>query len=143
MRGSAVITSGVSKPRQLTILDVPATRSKRHACQYKWVRRIGPHSYQARVWLPVERGGSINLGLYDSEIKAYAAVRAWVKAGADPVKGLPECVLPKYVRGEEGRFHWSVTTRAGKITSQITYRTAADAHRAAVSHLNATRSAVK
>lgn len=76
-------------------------RVRLHPCRHLYVRKVGGRKYQARVWLPAPLG-SVNLGLYDDEAPAWRAVRAWIAAGADPCRGLPPGVLPKWVR-DDGR----------------------------------------
>jgi hypothetical protein len=110
----------------------PAVRPKRqrnHACQYLYVRRVKGFKYQARVWLPMPLG-SINLGLYNSEREAWMAFKAWLKAGGDPVKGLPAGVLPKWVRRTtRSRFLGRLRTLEGVVLVGP-FATAEDAHRA-------------
>jgi hypothetical protein len=72
------------------------------------MRRINK-KYQARVW-PGSRDrlyGSINLGLYETEAAAQAAIREWVKAGCHPARGLPPGILPKWVTRGPGGLRWS------------------------------------
>jgi hypothetical protein len=70
-------------------------RAAKRETEYQFVRKCSA-KYQARVWcaLPV---GSVNLGLYDEERAAWDAVKLWLRAGADPTRGLPAKVLPKWV----------------------------------------------
>ena len=69
--------------------------------RYKYVRQVcgktGIWVWQARAYLPLPVG-SVHLGLYREERAAWEAVRLWIRAGADPCRGLPTKVLPKWVR---------------------------------------------
>ncbi len=50
--------------------------------------------------------GHVNLGCYREERAAWEAIRAWVRAGADPCRALPPGVLPKWVvrRPQDGLY---------------------------------------
>ena len=84
-------------------------RERTHRCRYKYVRRVGL-MYQARVYLPLPVG-SVNVGLYATESAAHLAVQAWLRSGADPRRGLPGGVLPKWVHADGDAFRWRVRLR--------------------------------
>ena len=124
--------------RQMSIFEY-RQRDRRHACRYRYVRRpTGSRLYQARVYLPVEKGGSINLGLYETEAAAHQVVTAWIRAGADPTKGLPPGVLPKYVKSVEDGFTWTVTLGGRRLGGEV-FATAREAFYAALEAVNAAR----
>jgi hypothetical protein len=83
--------------------------------QFKYVKRVRTmrHGYrwQARAWLSLPIG-SVNLGYHPTEQDAWEAVSSWIKAGGDPVRGLPEGILPKWVSQLDGQF-WAIL-RQGK-----------------------------
>lgn len=110
-------------------------RSPARRCDYLYVRQVRtPHGrwlFQARAWLPLPLG-SIHLGLYDTERAAWGVVRAWIKAGADPVHGLPDGVLPKWVRRlRDGTFLAVRRDRRGERLPLGVFPTAEAAHAAA------------
>jgi hypothetical protein len=121
MTDSPAVSAGRSRP---------ARRLRLHPCRYKYVRRI-KGKYQARVWVGIEAlNGPINLGIYDNENLAHAAIRAWVAAGARPDAGLPPGILPKWVTVNE-RGGYDATARFAGRTVRVKNRaTAADAFRA-------------
>lgn len=124
--------------RQMSIFEY-RQRDRRHACRYRYVRRpTGSHLYQARVYLPVDKGGSINLGLYETESAAHQVVTAWIRAGADPTKGLPAGVLPKYVKAVEGGFTWGVVLGGKRLGGEL-FATVEGAFHAALQAVNAAR----
>ena len=113
-------------------------RESTHRSSYKHVRYVGRGWYQARVWIG-PRGAlvdSVNLGLYRTEWDAWRAVKAWVAAGADPCRGLPEKVLPKWVRRrDDGYYATAKIERAdrGVAPGRVTlgpYADPVEAHRA-------------
>ena len=116
---------------------LPKQRVRTHPSLYKWVRRVSRNRYQARAWLPVEHGGSINLGLYLTEVAADQAVRHWIAAGMDPTKGLPAGVLPKYAIERDGQFAWAVKLAGVRHVSKKRFPTAALAHRAGLRFVTA------
>lgn len=62
---------------------------------YKYVRRVRGWKYQARVYqrnLDNNYSEHVNLGLYESEIEAWQAVRDFVRTGERPAH-----LLPKYI----------------------------------------------
>ncbi len=84
---------------------------------YLYVRSVrgktGTYVWQARPFLN-ETVGHVNLGCYRDERAAWEAVRLWVRAGADPCRGLPPGVLPKWVvRLSSGRFGAARRTAGG------------------------------
>jgi hypothetical protein len=57
------------------------------------------------VWTGLAINGPINLGLYDNEPLAKAAIDVWVAAGARPDRGLPPGIMPKWVyQNDDGTF---------------------------------------
>jgi hypothetical protein len=108
-------------------------RQRRTRSDHKYVRLVsGSNLYQARIWHPVV--GSINLGLYDTDTAAAQVVRNWINAGCDPCRGLPEGVLPKWVKLVEGQFYGSFAGRraiASKHPDDVgPFATAEEAHAA-------------
>jgi hypothetical protein len=84
------------------------------------------------VWVGVDAlpGGSLNLGLYDSEWEAGRAVKRYIRTGE-----LPPGVLPKWVR-EAGEFGFVAEVRkSGHRILLGPYPTDLDAHRAMRDHL--------
>ena len=104
-------------------------RQRNHPSQYLFVRKVKGFKYQARAWLPSPLG-SINIGLHPSEREAWMAVKAWLKAGGNPLKGLPAGVLPKWVRRtNRGRFLGRLKGADGVVVIGP-FRTPEEAHRA-------------
>ena len=105
------------------------TRQRTHPSQYLFVRKVKGWKYQARAWLP-EPLGSINIGLHNSEREAWIAVKAWLKAGGNPLKGLPQGVMPKWVRKtKRGRFVGRLKGAEGVVLIGP-FRSPEEAHRA-------------
>ena len=126
--------------RQMSIFEC-RRRHRQHPCRYRYVRRLaGSRLYQARTYISPEKGGSINLGLYETEAAAHQVVTAWIRAGADPTKGLPEGVLPKYVKQVEGGFTWDVKVAGRRLQGGL-FADPADAFRDALQAVNAARRA--
>ena len=87
--------------------------------------------WQARSWLPLPIG-SVNLGLYRTEVEAHIAVKNWIKAGGDPCLGLPHGILPKWVVRGEGCYLAVLRTRKGeRIVLRGEFETPESAHHAA------------
>ena len=110
--------------------QAPKPRRRTHPSRYLFVRRLRKgilRVWQARTWLP-EPLGSINLGIHEDEWSAHRAVQAWIRAGADPCRGLPDGVLPKWVRlSPDGTFTGWVRL-AGELVERGPFPTAEDAH---------------
>lgn len=103
-------------------------RRGRRRYAHKYVRLVsGSQLYQARAWHPVV--GSVNLGLYPEEHAAWAAVKAWIKAGCDPCRGLPDGVLPKWVKSDGDGYR--VIARKKLLHVPGKFATPEEAHRAA------------
>jgi hypothetical protein len=85
---------------------------------YLYVRSVrgktGTYVWQARPFYNAVVG-HVNLGCYREERAAWEAVRVWVRAGADPCRGLPPGVLPKWVvrRPQDGRYDAIRRTKGG------------------------------
>jgi hypothetical protein len=104
-------------------------RPNRTQYGHKYIRAVrsetGGVLYQARAWHPVV--GSISIGCFRSEHEATKAVKAWLRAGCDPCKGLAEGVLPKWTRrvvggGFQGIYRnpatiWTGPARSDPITA--------------------------
>jgi Trp operon repressor len=65
--------------------------------QYRYVRQVGGNKWQARVWINSE-SYHLNLGLHDSERKAWMVAKAYINKGI-----IPPGVMPKFVRRVAGR----------------------------------------
>lgn len=126
--------------RQMSIFEC-RRRQRQHPCRYRYVRRLaGSRLYQARTYISPEKGGSINLGLYETEAAAHQVVTTWIRAGADPTKGLPPGVLPKYVKRVEGGFTWDVKVAGRRLQGGL-FADAAEAFHDALREVNAARRA--
>lgn len=90
--------------------------------RYPYVRSVrgktGTYVWQARPFLNATVG-HVNLGCYHEERAAWEAIRRWVRAGADPCRGLPPGVLPKWVvrRPQDGRYDALRRRRGGTRVS--------------------------
>lgn len=103
-------------------------RFRRHACDYRYVRKVNGWKYQARLWVP---GHSINLGLYPSDsechrvitlvlnnlkgngpLDVWYAMRPLIECGR-----LPKHLLPKYaVRRADGLYDGCVRKNGRRVT---------------------------
>lgn len=118
--------------------STPRRRSADRRSLYPYVRAVrgktGTWVWQARAWLG-RPDGSVNLGCYRQERAAWAAARAWIRAGADPCRHLPAGVLPKWVRKrpQDGLFDAVRRTASGEriVAPGGPYATPAAAHAAA------------
>lgn len=120
---------------------LPPIRRKRpqrvpRPTSFSYIRQIRDGLFQARPWLGVRWIGSVNLGLYRSERDAHRAVVEWVKAGADPCRGLPAKVLPKFVRRHPGGGYFGRVRKRGRVHETELCETAEGAHTAMVDRLN-------
>lgn len=124
-----------SLPDPTTRTSPPAAavrRRRKPSNAYRYVRKVKGAKWQARVWVGVDAlpGGSLNLGLYDSEWEAGRAVKRYIRTGE-----LPPGVLPKWVR-EAGEFGFVAEVRkSGHRILLGPYPTDLDAHRAMRDHL--------
>jgi len=87
------VSASISPPRRRS----PTFDRRSYYLYFRSVRdKTGTYVWQARPFLN-ETVGHVNLGCYRDERAAWEAVRLWVRAGADPCRGLPPGVLPKWV----------------------------------------------
>ena len=99
---------------------------RRVGTRIQYIQRRRNGLILARAWHPVL--GSIYLGDWKSSREANAAVEKWYAAGGNPLRALPEGILPKYVREISPGVYLGRASIRGRTILGNTHTTPSEAH---------------